>query len=1200
MRRGKRTRSLSLKIFSTNAASLVHVSKQYSLKRELQRTKSAVFTVQETCFKRKGTFQVKDFVTFEAIRSKEKGGTIIGAHKSLSPVLISEYSTDFELLVVEICVNKKQIRIISGVGIHETKSEDIRMPFFMALDEEINKAELEGKSVFIEIDANSKLGPERIPGDIHSISPNGRVLADIIDRHALFVANGSTKCSGLITRKRTTTRGIEESSIDIVMTSFDLMNNLVSLHIDDERKHVLTKVTKTEKVESDHNVLVTELSFSWDKSNKKEKNEIYNLKNKKGQAKFKEMTSNSNYLSSVFDDESEDFNTAAHRFIKRLNRIINKCFNKIRITERTDKYTEDLYDKWRKLQGKEDKSSKDELEKIEKELGEKIAQNAKKIEEEVGKYKCEDGGFNSGKLWNLKKHLFPRHRDPPTAMMDEEGKLLTSSEEINELALRKLGFERLKNRPMKKGLEEMKEKKEKLCEENLKKAQKNKTPDWSEEEVKEVLKNLKKNVSRDPLGYANEIFHPKVAGDDLTKAITKLVNLIKKKQIFPRCLELCNISSIWKRKGKRNTFDSYRGVFRVCVFRNILDRLIYNDEYSNVDSNLTDCNVGSRKFRNIRDHIFVMNAILNSVVNGDEEPLDCQVYDVEKCHDSLWLHEVINDLFSAGFQNDKLSLLFLENSSAQIAIKTSSGISRRITIRNLIMQGTVWANLCCTVLMDKLGKMMYENPDLLYKYKGSVPVPCLQMVDDVMVLSKCSSSQSVQCNSVVNSFMDTKKLSLSKTKCHNVHIGNVKANGCSRLKVHNSPMLNETQVKYLGDQVNNSGQIKATIDERRAKAFGLTSEILSIANNVPLGQWRIQSGLMLRQAMLVNGTLYNSECWQGLDVDSEILGFAKPDEALLRGLVFGHSKVPLEFLFLETGSVPVPLIHACRRMVYLHTILRKERSELVSRIYQTQKTDSLPGDFYRLVRADMEKCQIQLSDVEISNLSAKKYKFHIKQKVLKYAFEILQLKQKSHSKIKHIQYKQLKIQPYMKSPLFNKDDISTLFALRSRTVRSIRNDFKEQYKPNLNCPVCGQHLDSLPELLTCPRLKSEVMTLPQSDQQAIIQTKYEDIFDCDLRKQKQATQTYTLLLTLRQKVLNDSSSLIGTPSVAEPPVLLPPEPASGPSRPPAGPSRPPAGPARPPAGPPAGPQGPPVRTPGPPARPFRRMAQPPAHLRIVQ
>ena len=82
-----------------------------------------------------------------------------------------------------------------------------------------------------------------------------------------------------------------------------------------------------------------------------------------------------------------------------------------------------------------------------------------------------------------------------------------------------------------------------------------------------------------------------------------------------------------------------------------------------------------------------MNAILNSVKNGSEEALDCQVYDVDKCHDSLWLHEVVNDLFDAGMINDKLSLLFLENSHAQVAVKSSSGISRRVSIRNIIMQG---------------------------------------------------------------------------------------------------------------------------------------------------------------------------------------------------------------------------------------------------------------------------------------------------------------------------------------------------------------------------------------------------------------------------------------------------------------------------------------------------------------------------------
>ena len=145
----------------------------------------------------------------------------------------------------------------------------------------------------------------------------------------------------------------------------------------------------------------------------------------------------------------------------------------------------------------------------------------------------------------------------------------------------------------------------------------------------------------------------------MKKAILKMMNRIKLEQIFPDILELCNISSLWKRKGPRNNFESYRGIFGVTIFRSILDRLIYNDEYETIDMNLTDCNVGARKERNIRDNIFVMNAIMNSMKKNKEEAIDFQVYDVEKCFDTLWLHEVIKCLFEAGLQNDKLPLLYL-------------------------------------------------------------------------------------------------------------------------------------------------------------------------------------------------------------------------------------------------------------------------------------------------------------------------------------------------------------------------------------------------------------------------------------------------------------------------------------------------------------------------------------------------------------
>ena len=102
-------------------------------------------------------------------------------------------------------------------------------------------------------------------------------------------------------------------------------------------------------------------------------------------------------------------------------------------------------------------------------------------------------------------------------------------------------------------------------------------------------------------------------------------------------MKICNISSIWKLKGSRSDFDNYRGVFRVTIFRSILDKLIYNDEYDKIDENLSDCNVGARKKRNIRDNIFVINAIINSLKKKPQEALDFQVYDVEKCFDALWV-----------------------------------------------------------------------------------------------------------------------------------------------------------------------------------------------------------------------------------------------------------------------------------------------------------------------------------------------------------------------------------------------------------------------------------------------------------------------------------------------------------------------------------------------------------------------------------
>ena len=273
-------------------------------------------------------------------------------------------------------------------------------------------------------------------------------------------------------------------------------------------------------------------------------------------------------------------------------------------------------------------------------------------------------------------------------MLDHKGNLVTSTAGIANLATEH--FKKvLENRAIKKDLKHMQIDKEELAEHRLELAKANKSPPWTMTDLEKVLSYLKNNKSRDPSGNVNEIFKNNVAGADLKLAILLLMNHIQNKHEYPEIIRLCNITAIFK-KGKRNDFNNYCGIFRVVIFKIILDRLIYNDIYPTIDSNLTDANVGSRKGRNVRDNLVVLYAIMNSVKTGNEEPCDLGVYDVIKCFDALWNQECINDLWDAGCQNDKLHLLSLGNKSASVAIKTPS-------CKELLIQASCahapWTNL---------------------------------------------------------------------------------------------------------------------------------------------------------------------------------------------------------------------------------------------------------------------------------------------------------------------------------------------------------------------------------------------------------------------------------------------------------------------------------------------------------------------------
>ena len=173
----------------------------------------------------------------------------------------------------------------------------------------------------------------------------------------------------------------------------------------------------------------------------------------------------------------------------------------------------------------------------------------------------------------------------------------------------------------------------------------------------------------------------------------------------------------------------------------------------------------------------------------------------------------------------------IENQNANVAVKVNGHVSKRFPVTNVVMQGSVWGGTKRTAQMDTMNKIMKTKDSLLYKYRGdpSINIGVLGMVDDTLGVSKCG-VQSVEKNSVINSFVEAHKLQMHEDKSVVVHVGNVRKceMTCPTLKTHNNKMHETKSTKYLGHILSQNGGVKETIEDRRNKGWGKVSLILGI------------------------------------------------------------------------------------------------------------------------------------------------------------------------------------------------------------------------------------------------------------------------------------------------------------------------------------------------------------------------------------
>ena len=178
---------------------------------------------------------------------------------------------------------------------------------------------------------------------------------------------------------------------------------------------------------------------------------------------------------------------------------------------------------------------------------------------------------------------------------------------------------------------------------------------------------------------------------------------------------------------------------------------------------------------------------------------------------------------------------------------------------------------------------------------------------------------------------------------------------------------------------------------------------------------------------------------------------------------------------------------------------------MLHHFFMTQWYNETPGDWTEQIKVDLKDLGIPCNFEKIKSKSKYSFKKLVKIKSKEYALKILTEKQKKHSKMKNLYYKEMKIQEYFKIEGISTKQVQNLFKWRVR-MALLGENFRGNEKYKI-CPLCSLHLDNQNLVFKCDILKKEMN----------IECREEDLYIDDI--ELKTAVTITEIELMREKVI---------------------------------------------------------------------------------
>ena len=904
-------------------------------------------------------------------RNEMGGGVLIAVREELKNITVEVKRSNEHLESLWILINNDKTKLRIGAVYFPQEKDQKLKEIYEEIKEQVEMARNKEEALMIVGDFNCKVG-NKISGNREELTKGGKKLIKVLEKENLVLGNSLQQCDGIWTREENGRKSI----LDYVVMDEKLCRVAKSIKIYDKSKEMSPFNIKKEAKEikiiySDHNPIIIEvdlITMQIQETERKKKtvmtedgytayrNELQSKEISKMWDEVTDTQQSYNAWNETVIESKTKHETVRNMARKRKSKTMRILMNekkKLKLELKNDMNTEGLK----------------KLEKLKEQIvAEENERNYRKMEkacQEIRKH----GKFDGGGLWKLKNKLDRRREENMHAVTNKEGELKTEREEILD-AYREFYEDLLTITTKKTTLPENKEtvkKVEDKFSKIMERGAQQKPLEINEDEMEEIVRGLKKRKARDTQGWNNELLIE--GGSEMIRSLTKMTNTMLKEEITPAQWNHMMIKSIHK-KGEKEKLNNKRGLFLTNIISKVFEKVIDMKSTLTFDS----LQHGGCKRRGTIDNWLIMMAVID-----EGKRLNKPVYlffgDLVKCFDRLWLKDCINDLYDCGMRERELRMVYKLNAKAIFNVSTPAGVTKEITVEEIVKQGTVFGPKLCCASTGKINEGLNKKEVI---YPGSV-AQAATFVDDINGNGRKEFVEAVMMNASRKEREKLWEFSTDKSKWMCIEGRKKDAEEIS-VEIKQGKIERTKKYKYVGNIVNDKGNMDEQLELMKDKASNTIREINRMCARNRVGIMEMEAKIFIYNMVGLTSVFHNIEGWSNMRKgDMEKLECLQGK--ILKG-IFGLPKsTPYWGLLFEIDVWPIRLTIIYKRMMLYHNLVNSDKKRFARELIINQEMLKIERCWFANAKDDGMSVGLELSEDAMRRISKEKWKETVKEKI---------------------------------------------------------------------------------------------------------------------------------------------------------------------------------------------------------------------------